>query len=208
VSQTEQKLSARIEDLPAGSFRRQVLEGARRFKASWVELGRLLSEVRRRGAFREWGFDGFEAYCARELFIRRQTAEKLTLSYGFLERHEPALARGDGDAPRAPPFEVIEVLSRAEAQGRLPAGGWKELREEVLERPPAAAALSRQLTEKYGPEERPPPPPPAERLRRLAAAARRVAEGCGAEKRVPRAVAERARELARALGELEEQAGE
>jgi hypothetical protein len=205
VSQTEAKLSARIEDLPAGSFRRQVLEGARRFKASWVELGRLLSEVRRRGAFREWGFDSFEAYCAKELFIRKQTAEKLTLSYGFLERHEPELARGEGDTPRAPPFEVIEVLSRAEAQGRLPAGGWKELRDEVLERPPGAAALSRQLTEKYGPEERPPPPPPAERLRRLAGAARRVAEGCGAEKGVPRAVAERARDLA---DELEELAGE
>ena len=32
----------------------------------------------------------------------------------------------------APPFEVIEVLSRAEAAGRLSADGWRELRDEVL----------------------------------------------------------------------------
>jgi len=202
VSETGRKMAARIEDLPAGSFRRQVLEGARRFKASWVELGRLLVEVRRRGSWREWGWGSFEAYCAKELFIRRQTAEKLTLSYGFLERHEPELAVGGGTASRAPPFEVIEVLSRAEAQGRLPAGGWKELRDEVLERTPAAAALSRQLSERYGPEERPPPPAPAERLRRLAAAARRVAEACSAERGVPRALAGRARALAEELEAL------
>jgi hypothetical protein len=196
------KMAVRIEELPAGSLRRTVLEGARRFKASWVEFARLLSEVKRKGSWEEWGFASFEAYCTRELFIRKQTAEKLTLSFGFLERHEPDLTR-EGARP-APPFEVIDVLSRAEAQGRLPAGGWRELREEVLERPPAAAALNRQLADRYGPEEKPRPPPPAERLERLAAAARRVADACASEKGVPRALAERARALA---DELEALAG-
>ena len=193
------QIAARIEELPAGSFRRTVLEGARRFKASWVEFAKLLSEVKRQGSWREWGFSSFEEYCGRELFIRRQTAEKLTLSYGFLERHEPDLA-GEG-ARRAPPFEVIEVLSRAEAQGRLPAGGWRELREEVLERPPAPGALSRQLEERYGPEERA-RPPAAERLRRLALAARRIASACAADRSVPRALAGKASELAEELEAL------
>jgi hypothetical protein len=190
---TGRKMAARIEELPEGSFRRTVLEGARRFKASWVEFARLLSEVKRKGAWREWGFDSFEGYCSRELFIRKQTAEKLTLSYGFLERHEPELARDE--SRRAPPFEVVEVLSRAEAQGRLPAGGWRELRDEVLEAPPQPGALSRQLAERYGPEERP-RPPQAERIARLAAAARRVARACAEEKSVPRALAQRASDLA------------
>ncbi len=199
MSRAERRIAARIQELPEGSFRRRVLEGARRFKGSWVELAGLLSEVKRTAAWREWGWESFEGYCARELFVRKQTAEKLTLSYGFLERHEPDLARDD--PARAPPFEVIEVLSRAEEQGRLPAGAWRELREEVLESPPPSAALSRQIAERWGPEERP-HPPPAERLRRLAAAARRVAEGCAAEKGVPRALADRARNVAEQLGAL------
>jgi len=199
VSETERKLAARIDDLPEGSLRRRVLEGARRFKASWVELGKLLSEVKHGGAWQAWGFRDFESYCARELFIRRQTAEKLTRSYGFLERHEPELVEGQGRG--APPFEVVEVLSRAEAQGRLPAGGWRELRDAILEQPPLPAALARQLAERYGPEERA-RPSPAERRERLAAAARRLAEACAAERSVPRALAERSRALAEELAAL------
>jgi hypothetical protein len=187
VSRTEQQLAARIDELPEGSLRRRLLEGARRFKASWVELGKLLSEVKRSGAWQGWGFKDFESYCTRELFIRRQTAEKLTQSYGFLQRHEPELVEQPGRA--APPFEVVEVLSRAEAQGRLPAGSWRELRDGILEQPPAPAALARQLAERYGPEEKP-RPAPAERREKLAGAARRLADACAAERSVPRPLAE------------------
>jgi hypothetical protein len=190
-----ESLAARAEALPPGSTRRRVIEGARRFKAAWVEFARLLSEVRRGELWREWGYPSFDRYCAAELFIRKATAEKLTASYGFLERHEPRLAQGEGDE-KAPPFEVIEVLSRAEAAGRLSADGWRELREEVLDRPPTPAAMNRALAEKFGPEPRAPRPPRGERLAKLAAAARRLAEACATEGAVPRAVAARAAALA------------
>ena len=195
TTSTARKLVARAEDLPEGSARRRVLEGARRFKAAWVEFGRLLSEVKREGLWREWGYPSFERYCAKELFIRPATAEKLTMSYGFLERHEPELARPRGD-PKAPPFEVIEVLSRAEATGQLSNAAWRELRDEVLERPPSAAGLSRMLAEKLGPPPAPPAPRKADRLRALAALARRLAEACRADGAVPRPVARRADDLA------------
>ena len=198
MTKTAEKLAARAEDLPQGSTRRQVLEGARRFKAAWVEFGRLLSEVKRSEAWREWGYPSFERYCTSELFIRPATADKLTASFGFLERHEPALARERGES-RAPPFEVIEVLSRAEASGRLSDSGWRELRDEVLERPPSPAAMSRTLAERFGPPPAPPAPPKAERLEKLAAHARRLAEACRSESAVPRAVAERAAALAEDL---------
>ena len=195
----EDKLAARADDLPEGSMRRRVLEGAQRFKAAWVEFGRLLAEVRRKELWRGWGYPSFERYCSREVLIRSATADKLTRSYGFLERHEPDLARDRGES-RAPPFEVIEVLSRAEAAGRLPQGGWRELRDEVLERPPTAAAMNRKLTEKYGPPPPAPGRPEAERLSRLAAAARRLAQACEEEASIPKAVARRAADLA---GEIE-----
>lgn len=194
MTRTAEKLAARAEDLPEGSKRRAVLDGARRFKAAWVEFGRLLTEVKRAELWREWGHASFERYCTSELFIRPATADKLTASFGFLERHEPALARERGAS--APPFEVIEVLSRAEAAGRLSNDGWKELRDEVLERPPTPAAMNRTLTERFGPPPAPPAPPKAERLARLAALARRLADACRHESGVPRAVAERASALA------------
>jgi hypothetical protein len=198
---TGESLAARAEALPPGSTRRQVIEGARRFKAAWVEFARLLSEVRRGELWREWGYPSFDRYCASELFVRKATAEKLTASYGFLERHEPRLAQGLGEET-APPFEVIEVLSRAEAAGRLSPDGWRELRDEVIDRAPTPAALNRALAERFGPEPKAPRPPRGERLARLAAAARRVAEGCATEGSVPRAVTARAEALAEELETL------
>ena len=197
MTSTAQKLVARAEDLPEGSVRRRVLEGARRFKAAWVEFGRLLSEVKREGLWREWGYPTFERYCARELFIRPATAEKLTMSYGFLDRHEPELARPRRvEDANAPPFEVVEVLSRAEASGQLSNAAWRELRDEVLERPPSAAAMTRRLAEKLGPPKAAPAPPKPDRLRALAALARRLAAACKAESAVPRTVARAAEDLA------------
>jgi hypothetical protein len=190
-----ERLAARADDLPEGSVRRQVLEGAQRFKSAWVAFGRLLAEVRRKELWREWGYPSFERYCTKELFIRSATADKLTASYGFLERHEPELARARGDS-RAPPFEVIEVLSRAEESGRLSDSGWRELRDEVLERPPTAAAMNRLITEKYGPPPPPRSPSKGERLDRLASSARRLADACRGESALPRALAQRAEELA------------
>lgn len=200
MTSTAEKLSARAEDLPAGSVRRRVLEGARRFKAAWVEFGKLLAEVKRAELWKEWGFPSFERYCSKELFIRPATAEKLTAGYMFLERHEPAIAGARGET-RAPSFEVIEVLSRAEAAGRLSDSGWRELRDEVLERPPAPAALEKRLTERFGPPPKPPAPSRAERLERIAALARRLAGACE-DDAVPRGVAKRAEELAAELEAL------
>ena len=201
---TLERLEARADELPEGSMRRRVLEGAQRFKAAWVEFGRLLADVRRKELWRGWGYPSFERYCAKELFIRSATADKLTRSYGFLERHEPDLARARGEA-KAPPFEVIEVLSRAEESGRLPDGGWRELRDEVLDRPPTPAVMNRRLSEKYGPPPAPPPPSRGERLARIAAAANRLAETCEEEPSIPKVLARRAAELAREIAELGEE---
>ncbi len=195
MTATVQKLAARAEDFPEGSVRREVLEGARRFKAAWVEFGRLLARVRSEDLWKEWGYPTFDRYCARELFIRPATAEKLTASFGFLERHEPELARAQGEA-KAPPFEVIEVLSRAEAAGRLSQAGWRELRDEVLEAPPTPAGMTRKLAERFGPPPAPPAPRKAERLERIAALARRLAAVCEEEGAVPEGLARRAADLA------------
>jgi len=195
------KLDARIGELPEGSLRRKVLESARRFKASWVDLGRMLAQVRAEGAWEEWGWGSFDEYCTKELFLRRATAEKLALSYGFLERHEPELARAR-DVRSAPPFEVIEVLSRAEAAGRMDRAAWGEMRAEVIDGEAGKADVSRRIAERFGPPPRPPAADPEERLARISALARRLAEACEGEKEIPAALRRSARELAEALERL------
>jgi hypothetical protein len=202
VTATVEKLTARAEDLPEGSVRRRVLEGARHFKAAWVDFGRLLAQVRHEELWKEWGYPSFERYCAKELFIRPVTAEKLTASFGFLERHEPSLARSHGGDGKAPPFEVIEVLSRAEAAGRLSQEGWRELRDEVLQNPPTPAAMNRKLSERFGPPPAAPTPRKGERLARLAALARRLAASCEDDAAVPAPLTKRAADLARDLEAL------
>ncbi len=195
------RLDARIGALPEGALRRKVLESARRFKASWVDLGRMLAQVREEGAWEEWGYASFEDYCAKELFLRRATVEKLTLSYGFLERHEPEMARAR-DLRAAPPFEVIEVLSRAEAAGRMDRKAWGEMRDDVLDGEAGRANVARRIEERFGPPPRPPQPSPDERLARIAGMARKVAEACEAERDVPAALRRSARDLAEALRRL------
>jgi len=195
------RLDSRIGELPEGSLRRKVLESARRFKASWVELGRMLAQVRMEEGWQEWGYSSFEEYCTKELFLRRATVEKLTLSYGFLERHEPELARAR-DVRSAPPFEVIEVLSRAEAAGRMDRATWGDLRAEVIDGEAGRSEVTKRIAERFGPPPRPPTPPPAERVARVAALARRLAEACEGEKEVPAPLRRAARDLADALDRL------
>ncbi|HTP24310.1 MAG TPA: hypothetical protein VMK12_01455 [Anaeromyxobacteraceae bacterium] len=201
MSVAAKKIDAHLEGLPEGSMRRRVLESARRFKSSWIELGRMLSQVKRDSLWQEWGYGSFDAYCGKELFLRKQTAEKLTMSYRFMEKHEPSVVAAEEPAP-APPFELIEVLSRAEAAGRLPEEGWRAMRDEILERSPTPAALNRQLNERFGPMPQPEPRPKEEGLRRLAALAHRLAACCAKEERVPAAVVERAKALAEDLDEI------
>jgi hypothetical protein len=200
-SKVVSRLAEQIEELPEGSFRRKVLESARRFKSGWVELARLLAQVRAEESWRDWGHPSFEAYCTRELFLTRATAEKLTVSYGFLERREPVIARAR-EAREAPPFEVIEVLSRAEAAGRLDDDAWEGMREEVLGGEMDRSEVSRKITERFGAPPRPEPPAAEERHARLAATARRLAEACEADPDVPAAIRRHARDLAAALERL------
>jgi hypothetical protein len=133
-------MSARLDALPEGSDRRAMLDVARRFKASWVELGERLVSVRESQSHVGWGYPTFEAYCRRELHIKQETANKLTRSFAFLRDHAPATLEA-GDRPAAPPsLDVVDLLSQAQARTKVSADALAQIGQELLTQ---AAAPSR-----------------------------------------------------------------
>ena len=187
-------------DPAADAFRHTVLLSARRFKSTWVELGKLLTQVRDQALFEGWGYPSFETYCLAELRIRKQTALKLTRSFSFLDKHEPqALERQDlRDA--APPFEVVEVLAGAEERGQLTAQDYTSIRDAIWNPDRPVSELKRELTDRF--------PAPAPRvsseqeLKRLWSLARRLLAELSAQKKLPRQVVQTAEDLARQLEAL------
>ena len=136
-SKTIQKLEEKMAGMQPGSLRHQTLEAAKRFKASWIELGRMLWTVYREKKFREWGYLTFEAYCSKEVGIRPITAKKLLHSYYFLEKEEPStLKRLTSEAaPVAlPSAESVNLLRLLKNREEVPAGDYQKVRSYVLEK--------------------------------------------------------------------------
>ena len=176
-------------------FRQTVVSAARRFKSTWVELGKLLVRVRDEALFEAWGFPTFEAYCSKELHIRKATAQKLVRSFGFLAKHEPRALEDEGLPQRAPAFEVVEVLADADERGQLSANEYQSIREAIWNPERSPAELKREFQERF-PRPPPEPTPASLTLKRLAHAARKLASELAACSEVPAAVADRAAALA------------
>jgi hypothetical protein len=197
-------LAEQSEQIASGSFRHTVLSAARRFKASWVELGKLLVQVRDEASFSGWGYETFDLYCTKELHIRKATAEKLVRSFSFLARHEPRAVANDDIVQTAPAFEVVEVLAGAEERGQLDAQEYRSIRDAIWNPEKPVAQLRREFSDRF-------PSPPAPRpeggeLKRLAGWSARLAAELKACRAVPSAIAERALALADDVEELASQA--
>lgn len=201
------ELERKAASVPPGSFRQAVLLAAKRFKSSWVELGKLLMKVRHEGTFEEWGYPTFEAYCLAELRIRKQTADKLTRGYSFINKHEPERVSAPDIVESAPAFEVVEVLAQAEERGQLSAQEYKSIRDSIWNPEKPTSELRRELTERF-------PTPPAEAsadpasVKRLWQQMKRLAAELRANRKIPRAIVDRADALAQDLEEVVTQKAE
>jgi len=183
------------------AFREEVLRAARTFKASWTGLAKVLTRVRDEALWEGWGFASFDAYCTRELHIRKATALKLTRSWSFLDRHEPRWKPEADDARPAPAFEVVEVLAEAEERGALDAEEYRSIRDSSWDTERPVAAVRRELTERF-PRPEPEPAPAEVRLGQLARTARRLAEELRVCRGVPASVRTQADDLAAAVESL------
>lgn len=122
-----------MQELDPGSERYRVLDTAKRFKSSWVELGEQLLQVNRGKLFNQWGYTSFEEYCSREIRIKKPTAEKLTLAYRYLEKEEPALLARKGELKPLPDFRSVDLLRQAREEKDFSEEEYAGLRKAIIE---------------------------------------------------------------------------
>ncbi|MBU9888274.1 MAG: hypothetical protein KTQ49_00200 [Candidatus Omnitrophica bacterium] len=117
-------------------LRSKTVEIAKKHKASWIELGQHLFSIYKNKMYKEWGYQGFETYCRKELGIKETTASKLIKSYSFLEKEEPRIVKPEfssEETPRKiPDYEAVNLLRLAKENKNIPTGDFAELRQEVL----------------------------------------------------------------------------
>jgi hypothetical protein len=110
-------LLARLEESGADPQRLAALRSTQRFKRSWVELAEVLVTIRRDSAYEAWGHEDFYAYCAQELFLKRATVDKLTVSFSTLQRLAPSVLKWDGVEREIPSLQAVDYFSRAMGTG-------------------------------------------------------------------------------------------
>lgn len=109
------RIDKKLEELDPSSVRYQVLVSLRKFRSSWVELGRLLTEIAYGGDYKEWGYEDFEIYCARELGLKKPTVKKLMVSFNYMKSYAPErLENSDESAGYdVPDYQTVELLKKA-----------------------------------------------------------------------------------------------
>jgi len=132
-SSSERHIETIMEHLEPGSDRYEVLDKAKRFKSSWVELGEKLLDVSKKGRFREWGYGSFEEYCVQEIRIKRGTAEKLTTAYRFMEKEEPQLLDRREELKPLPDYRSIDLLRKAKEEKGFSDEEYGDLRKSIVE---------------------------------------------------------------------------
>lgn len=136
-SKSIHQIQERMQGLSPSSLRYQVLESARDFKSSWIRLGQHLFSVYKDKLYRDWEYLTFEAYCAKEIGIRQNTAVKLLKSYSFLETEEPDFLEKkpiDDRKPREiPSVESVNALRLAKNNTQISEEEYEELRQDVLD---------------------------------------------------------------------------
>jgi hypothetical protein len=199
-TKVDEELERAIEEHADDPERADMLRRVRAFKSSWLELGQSLAQVRKDGSWERWGHGSFEDYVTRELHLKRETAEKLTASFGFLRQHAPEVLERDGVSAPIPTYQAVDFLSKA-YEAECPKEIRAEIRHAVLDEGATAGQVQRKYKDVLFPVD------DAERRGRtraqLLAAARRLAqllaEPHGLAKRLAEDVEEQLGRLVREL---------
>jgi hypothetical protein len=145
-----EQIEKRMAEIDENSIRYQILQNAKNFKTSWIELGRSLYSVWRDKLYKEWGYVTFEAYTSKEIGLKKTTVMKLLRSYYFLEKEEPAyLDKGHmmkAETASIPTYESVNLLRLAKKKSLIDENDYVYLRRNVLEKGKDVAEVRKDLT--------------------------------------------------------------
>ena len=145
-----QGIQDKMEGIDETSIRHQILQNAKNFKRSWIDLGQSLYSVWKDKMYKEWGYNTFEAYTAKEIGIKQPTAMKLLKSYYFLEREEPVYLQKerseDSPAATVPSYESVNLLRLAKDKKTIDSVDYAALKRDVFEAGKDAGEVRKSLT--------------------------------------------------------------
>jgi hypothetical protein len=143
-------IEEKMQGLDPESLRYHVLDCAKNFKNSWVELGRSLYSVWKDKMYKDWGYSNFDIYTAKEIGIRKSTAMKLLRSYYFLEKEEPEYLKKEqtqpSEAAKIPTYESIDLLRRAKTRKILDGQDYANFKKDIFEKGKDFSQARRDLT--------------------------------------------------------------
>ena len=143
-------IEQKMEETTPDSLRYRVLNSAKDFKTSWIELGQILHTVWKNKLYKDWGYSEFDTFTIKEIGIQKQTAFKLLRSYSFLENSEPRYLKKDyvegADAAQVPTYEAVNVLRRASNNKNIDERDYSKIKKYVLEDGKDARAVQKDLT--------------------------------------------------------------
>lgn len=142
-------IEEKMENLDVNSLRYHILESAKNFKCSWIELGRSLYSVYKDKMYKEWGYLNFDIYVSREIGIRKQTAMKLLKSYYFLEKEEPQYLKTDytdsSKPVNIPSYESVDILRQVKNKKVFDDDDYSNFKKEIFEKGRDARELKKNI---------------------------------------------------------------
>lgn len=150
TTKTINTLEQNLEATEGSAIRQRVLQNAKHFKTSWIDLGQSLYAVWKDKLYKGWGYSTFDTYTAKEIGIRKQTAVKLLKSYYFLEQKEPRYTQKEYthemQTASVPTYESIDILRKASNQKDLDEESYQAIKKNVLEEGKDAQTVKKDLT--------------------------------------------------------------
>jgi hypothetical protein len=144
-------IDRKIKESEDNPLRQHVLQCAKEFKTSWIELGRALYSVWKEKNYKEWGYTNFDAYVTKEIGIRKQTGMKLLRSYTFLEKEEPQYLKAEynesADTAALPSYESVDVLRLAKNNKNLDTQDYAKLKKKVFDEGKDVSEVKQDLTQ-------------------------------------------------------------
>lgn len=143
-------IEEKMSGMDTESLRFQILQNAKSFKTSWIDLGQALYSVWKDKLYKDWGFLTFDAYTSKEIGIRKNTALKLLKTYYFLEKEEPHLINKDyvktKDAREVPSYESVDILRLAKKKQMLDEEDYRRFKKDILEKGRDGREVKKDLT--------------------------------------------------------------